>query len=67
MYVFSTREERRGPWEYFENQLVGCQKPWMVIGEFNSVLTIEDKIRGNRVTWAEVVDFNSCIEACGVI
>nr|XP_009600461.1 uncharacterized protein LOC104095915 [Nicotiana tomentosiformis] len=67
VYAFNTKEERRGLWEYLEEHVARCKRPWLVIGDFNSVLNMEDRIGGNPVSWAEVVEFNKCIEACGLI
>ncbi|XP_019244584.1 PREDICTED: uncharacterized protein LOC109224460 [Nicotiana attenuata] len=39
----------------------------MVLGDFNSVLRAEDRIGGNPVTWADVVDFHTCIQDCELI
>lgn len=37
------------------------------MGDFNAVLTAKDRIRGNLVTWAEVMDFRSCVEECELV
>nr|XP_016433102.1 PREDICTED: uncharacterized protein LOC107759635 [Nicotiana tabacum] len=39
----------------------------MVLGDFNSVLKAGDRIGGNPVTRAEVKDFHSCVEECGLL
>lgn len=39
----------------------------MVLGNFNSILTAEDRIGGNPVSWEEVVGFHSCVTDCGLI
>lgn len=31
--------------------------PWIVLGDFNSVLYLENKIRGTMVTFVEIEDF----------
>ncbi|XP_019233350.1 PREDICTED: uncharacterized protein LOC109213958 [Nicotiana attenuata] len=65
--VKASRCERRGLWEYLESQRVVCNSPWMVVGDFNSVLHMEDRIGGNPVSMPEVVDFITCVENCGLI
>ncbi|KAH0652632.1 hypothetical protein KY289_030310 [Solanum tuberosum] len=42
-------------------------KPWLIIGDFNSILHAEDRLGGNPVSFAEVVDFAKCVEDCGLI
>lgn len=39
----------------------------MVICDFNSILKVDDKIGGNPITWSEIVDFNDCVTACGLL
>ncbi|XP_075086066.1 uncharacterized protein LOC142168811 [Nicotiana tabacum] len=67
VYVFNIKEERKGLWEDLITHSRGSSKPWMVVGDFNSVLNTEDRIGGNEVTWAEVVDFYNCIVECGLM
>ncbi|XP_060183270.1 uncharacterized protein LOC132613259 [Lycium barbarum] len=37
------------------------------MGDFNSVLHVEDRIGGNQVTHTEIVDFEDCLDACGLV
>lgn len=37
--------------------------PWIVIGDFNCVLNIEERV-GRQVTVTEVRDFRHCIRIC---
>lgn len=39
----------------------------MVLGNFNSVLSEEDRIGGNQITLAEVVEFRNCVNTCDLI
>ncbi|KAH0696217.1 hypothetical protein KY290_013575 [Solanum tuberosum] len=66
VYVFNTKEERRQLWITLE-RMNTCAKPWVVIGDFNCVLHPGDKIGGNSVGWAEIVDFHNCVDSCGLI
>ncbi|XP_060183185.1 uncharacterized protein LOC132613154 [Lycium barbarum] len=67
VYAFNTKDERKELWD----TLMGIQRsnnqPWLLIGDFNSVLHEEDRIGGNPVSWAEVVDFANCVDECGLI
>ncbi|XP_056698287.1 uncharacterized protein [Spinacia oleracea] len=38
--------------------------PWLVAGDFNSILYSGDRINGNAVSNAETRDFNQCISDC---
>lgn len=41
---------------------MGNNLRWVLMGDFNYVLKLEDRIRGNQVSIAEVVDFHSCVD-----
>ncbi|XP_075104495.1 uncharacterized protein LOC142178570 [Nicotiana tabacum] len=64
VYAFNTREERRSLWQHLESMSGGIKQPWLVTGDFNSVLLADDRIGGNPVTICEVVDFQECIDTC---
>ncbi|OIT18997.1 hypothetical protein A4A49_64742, partial [Nicotiana attenuata] len=64
VYAHNSREERRELWEYI-NRGIG-KKPWLVLGDFNSILHMEDRIGGNKVTINEVKEFQECIDKVGL-
>ncbi|XP_009768813.1 uncharacterized protein [Nicotiana sylvestris] len=39
---------------------------WLILGDFNTVLSINDRINGNHVSQSEVVDFQACVEDTGM-
>ncbi|XP_070026381.1 uncharacterized protein LOC142182202 [Nicotiana tabacum] len=72
VYAHNTREERKELWEEIEQQSSTCQQPWLISGDFNYVLNVEDRIGGgggggDPVTSTEVVDFHNCVDTCGLI
>lgn len=42
----------------------GCQLPWLIFGDFNLVLKMDDRIGVNPITMGEVVDFQDCVNTC---
>lgn len=42
------------------------QDPWGVVGDFNSITCVEEKLRGRRFNLNNNLDFISCIEDCGL-
>lgn len=44
VYAFNTKDERRDLWNNLVRISSGCSKPWLVLGDFNSVLHLEDRI-----------------------
>ncbi|XP_070038256.1 uncharacterized protein LOC142167387 [Nicotiana tabacum] len=67
VYAFNTKEERRTLWQEIITLSSGSIKAWLVVGDFNSVLSSEDRMGGNPVTWAELVDFKTCIYKSGLM
>ncbi|XP_026384155.1 uncharacterized protein LOC113279699 [Papaver somniferum] len=42
-------------------------KPWLVIGDFNDVLSIEEKKGGRSQLKIAMLECNNCIQSCGLI
>ncbi|XP_075078414.1 uncharacterized protein LOC142164326 [Nicotiana tabacum] len=57
IYRFNTIELRKPLWVQLHNLTTEITKPWLIWGDFNSVLTIEDRLYGNLVTSNEIQDF----------
>lgn len=64
VYAFNTREERRLLWNHLWNQSIGISRPWIILGDFNSVLQVDDRIGGNPISLGEVIEFRTCVEEC---
>ncbi|XP_060210448.1 uncharacterized protein LOC132637368 [Lycium barbarum] len=67
VYAYNTREERRELWDEIEMQSIACLKPWLLLGDFNSVLHMDDRLGGNPVTLPKVTDFQNCINTSGLL
>ncbi|XP_070033084.1 uncharacterized protein [Nicotiana tomentosiformis] len=67
VYAYNSRAERKSLWSYLANISRGCHLPWLVVGDFNSVLRIDDRIGGNPITVGEIMDFHECVEECELI
>lgn len=65
--LFNTRKERTALWASLQATHRLHRKRYLSIGDFNSILQTEDRIGGNPVSLAEVVDFAKCVEECGLI
>lgn len=66
VYGLHTIEDRKSLWSNLV--AIGTNaSPWIVTGDFNSLLTYEDRVNGNPVTEAELRDFNECIIAADLI
>ncbi|XP_062085381.1 uncharacterized protein LOC133791470 [Humulus lupulus] len=58
VYGFNSIEDRKGLWQSLL-QLRFPVKPWVVLGDFNSVFNVDDRIGGNPVTHTEMDDSNN--------
>lgn len=45
----------------------GVNLPWLLMGDFNSVLSTSDRVGGTVVNMTEIVDFQECVEKCGLV
>lgn len=67
VYTFNTKEERRGLWAQLGNMNNRVNSPWLIIGDFNSILYNNDCIGGTAVTVGEVQDFKEYVKKCDLM
>uniref|UniRef100_A0A803Q184 Reverse transcriptase domain-containing protein n=1 Tax=Cannabis sativa TaxID=3483 RepID=A0A803Q184_CANSA len=58
VYGFNSIETRKSLWEEMRN-LKFPVKPWLVVGDFNAVFELDDRIGGNSITLNDIVDSNN--------
>ncbi|KAL2940991.1 hypothetical protein RDABS01_029341 [Bienertia sinuspersici] len=61
MYGLHSVKARRPLWQGLKHLASGVCLPWLILGDFNSLLHINDRL-GSTVTWREIKDFQECIE-----
>ncbi|XP_019265436.1 PREDICTED: uncharacterized protein LOC109242998 [Nicotiana attenuata] len=66
VYGLHTIADRRALWDQLRDINAVTNGPWLIMGDFNSVLSVEDRINGVPVHQNEVVDFKQCISDIGV-
>ncbi|KAJ6973799.1 hypothetical protein NC653_033969 [Populus alba x Populus x berolinensis] len=64
VYGFNTISARRALWEDLRRW--NSSSPWMILGDFNSVLYPSDKHNGGAVTPYETSDFRDCCSDLGL-
>ncbi|XP_070020489.1 uncharacterized protein [Nicotiana sylvestris] len=62
VYGFYTIERRKQLWESLTKIGRKISAPWPIGGDFNSVLQLQDRMRGNTISMAEIQDFNKCVQ-----
>lgn len=66
VYGFNAIEQRRSLWEEIKCLSQGTSMPWVIGGDFNAVLTPQDRLCGNPISSAEIQDFSECIATAGL-
>ncbi|KAG5581460.1 hypothetical protein H5410_052087 [Solanum commersonii] len=66
VYGLCTCLDRREMWYELTQYNMRCRQPWLVMGDFNSILHIEDRVVGSQVQEAELRDFKQCLLDTGL-
>ncbi|XP_058722236.1 uncharacterized protein LOC131594157 [Vicia villosa] len=66
IYVMNQLEHRQKLWKDIEDIQCNQQGPWCIIGDFNNVVTSNDKIGGRQVQEHEYKDLCSMMERTGL-
>lgn len=62
VYAHNHLEQRRGLWNLLKGNAGNLQGMWMIIGDFNNVLTVKDRVGGNPIHAIEFVDLETMME-----
>ncbi|GFY85411.1 hypothetical protein Acr_04g0001490 [Actinidia rufa] len=60
VYAFNTIVGRRPLWDNLRRFGSDCVVPWMILGDFNNVLSNDEKVNGLPVTSYATRDFRNC-------
>ena len=64
VYGLHTIVDRRDLWDSLR---MWCPSdPWLVLGDFNSILSQDDKLNGNAISLYETNDFHNCCHDLGL-
>lgn len=61
MYGLHTKVTRSLLWEKVKQLSTHIREPWLIMGDFNSILAQEDRPIGSQVQLAETKDFRECM------
>ncbi|XP_060170305.1 uncharacterized protein LOC132601217 [Lycium barbarum] len=58
---YNTVEQIKALWQALETLAPQCNRPWLIWGDFNALLTVKDRCNGAPVTSMEIKDFFECV------
>ena len=58
--------EKRKLWEMLQTTATNIAAPWIIMGDFNHLLHLDDRIGGLPVTQHNIRDFQQCLCTIGV-
>lgn len=66
VYGFNTSVERGPMWRKLHQIVLSINEPWLIKGDFNSLLNFADKQGGQPVLPGDLMDFRECVAHCKV-
>lgn len=66
VYAQNTIDQRKQVWGFLVQHLHDTNRSVLVGGDFNAILSPEDRYQGNTVHNVEVVDFQQCLQECNL-
>ncbi|XP_056698158.1 uncharacterized protein [Spinacia oleracea] len=65
VYAFNQSKEKEDLWRDLCGLGIGVHKPWIILGDFNCVLNIDERV-GAPVRHQSMVAFRNCVDICGL-
>ena len=66
VYGVNTVEQRKSLWQEMNAMSKGISQPWLIVGDFNVIISTKDRLDGVPVTNNEINDFGDCVRDMGV-
>ncbi|XP_049378160.1 uncharacterized protein LOC125842928 [Solanum stenotomum] len=66
VYARCSALERQELWDDLEHIAAQTNNPWLVGGDFNTIIDESEKLAGLPMTLQETADFTTCISACAL-
>ncbi|VFR03127.1 unnamed protein product [Cuscuta campestris] len=64
IYAHNDPKKRKHSWEFLQKSVT--TSAWCVLGDFNTVLHLDERIGGNAVSREELQEFQDCLNHCGL-
>ena len=66
VYGFNILEMRKSLWNDLKMLAHNVSYPWLIIGDFNVILSPQDRLDGAPVTLNRIKDFEECLKDIGI-
>ena len=66
VYGFNTIEQRKSLWSDMIQIGQNVNHPWIIVGDFNAMLSPKDRLAGVPVNENEIKDFSNCVKVMGL-
>ncbi|KAK9697910.1 hypothetical protein RND81_08G069000 [Saponaria officinalis] len=66
VYAFNTRLARKELWNHLQEISGRISHPWLCMGDFDVVLTMDERLGSDHLHLADMAEFWSCLESCGL-
>ncbi|XP_074278270.1 uncharacterized protein LOC141601863 [Silene latifolia] len=66
VYGFNKLQERESLWERLKCYALQCDGSWVVCGDFNNIVSVDERIGGTEVTWAEMAPMRTMMSDCNL-
>lgn len=66
IYGYNTNSDRKEMWDQLICLNNNIKDTWLVMGDFNTMLSVNDRLNGNLVHQTEIQDFQNCITDMGL-
>ena len=67
IYASPRLEERKLLWKNLSSVALLHRLPWLMMGDFNELLSCNDKLGGNPLNPRRVQMFKDCLDSCGMV
>ena len=66
VYGFYTIEQRKSLWTDLNLMAQSISQPWIIVGDFNALMSPKDRLVEAPVTLNEIRDFAECVKDMGI-
>ena len=67
VYAFNRIVDKRPLWANLDRFNMTLSAPWLILGDFNNVLKMDEKSNGQPITPYEIKDFQQCCNNLGLV